>query len=83
MFDREEARERRPCDTGENFVVISAKVTRRFPTIRDRTVAWHRFDRYSDRRGSAVIPAVVDREENIREGEHDADAPVFSHHNGL
>lgn len=37
-FDRLEARKRRPCGTGENFVVISVKVTRRFPTIRDRTV---------------------------------------------
>lgn len=84
MFDRLEARKRRPCATGENFVVISAKVTRRFPTIRDRTVAWHRLDQYSDRRESPVIPAVVYREEdNIREGEVDADAQDFSHHNGL
>lgn len=84
MFDRLEARKRLPCGTGENFVVITANVTRRFPTIRDRTVAWHLFDQSSDRRESPVIPAVVYREEdNIREGEDDADAQVFSHHNGL
>lgn len=84
LFDRLEARKRRPCGAGENFVVISAKVTRRFPAIRDRTVAWHHSDQYSDRRESPVIPAVVDRgEDDIREGEDDADAQVFSHHNGL
>lgn len=84
LFDRLEARKRRPRGTGGNFVVISAKVTRRFPTIRDRTVAWHHFDQYSDRRESPVIPAGVYREEHdIREGEDDADAQVFRHHNGL
>lgn len=83
MFDSLEARKRRPCGTGENFVVISAKVTRRFPTIRDRTVAWHHFDQYSDRRESAVIPAVVHREEGNIQGEDDADARVFSLPNGL